>query len=267
MTLVELLRLIGLPEEAAEGVFAFAERGLEGAEPLVAALTDPLHAERAERELEERLRGEKWDVLACLLLAAARAHGEYVRLGIPEKVYEDTMRCFTRFVKEHRALTGEWGFDRGWWAWRATCLRLFRIGALEYELLSGEKRALSLHIPSDASLDLKACRSSHEAARTFFAAYFPAYARAPVVCSSWLLHPALKELLGEESNIVRFQSLFDIVRVDDCDLSYRAFVFRRTDGDIADYPEKTTLQRRLKRYLLAGGRFGSASGVLREEMI
>lgn len=267
MTLVELLRRIGLPEEAAEGVFAFAERGLEGAEPLVAALTDPLHAERAERELEERLRGEKWDVLACLLLAAASAHGEYVRLGIPEKVYIDSMGCFVRFVKEHRALTGEWAFDRGWWAWRATCLRLFRIGALEYELLSGEKRALSLHIPSDASLDLKACRSSHEAARTFFAAYFPAYARAPVVCSSWLLHPALKELLGEESNIVRFQSLFDIVRVDDCDLSYRAFVFRRTDGDIADYPEKTTLQRRLKRYLLAGGRFGSASGVLREEMI
>lgn len=264
MTLVELLRRIGLPEEAAEGVFAFAERGLEGAEPLVAALTDPLHAERAERELEERLRGEKWDVLACLLLAAASAHGEYVRLGIPEKVYEDTMRCFTRFVKEHRALTGEWGFDRGWWAWRATCLRLFRIGALEYELLSGEKRALSLHIPSDASLDLKACRSSHEAARTFFAAYFPAYARAPVVCSSWLLHPALKELLGEESNIVRFQSLFDIVRVDDCDLSYRAFVFRRTDGDIADYPEKTTLQRRLKEHLLRGGHMGSALGIWKE---
>ena len=264
MTLVELLRLIGLPEEAAEGVLAFMERGLEGAEPLVAALTDPLHAERAERELEERLRGEKWDVLACLLLAAASAHGEYVRLGIPEKVYVDTMGCFVRFVKEHRALTGEWAFDRGWWAWRATCLRLFRIGALEYELLSGEKRALSLHIPSDASLDLKACRSSHEAARTFFAAYFPAYARAPVVCGSWLLHPALKELLGEESNIVRFQSLFDIVRVDEDDISYRAFVFRRTDGDIADYPEKTTLQRRLKEHLLRGGHMGSALGIWKE---
>ena len=264
MTLVELLRLIGLPEEAAEGVFAFAERGLEGAEPLVAALTDPLHAERAERELEERLRGEKWGVLACLLLAAASAHGEYVRLGIPEKVYVDTMGCFVRFVKEHRALTGEWGFDRGRWAWRATCLRIFRIGTLEYELLSGEKRALSLHIPSDASLDLKACRSSHEAARTFFAAYFPAYARAPVVCSSWLLHPALKELLGEESNIVRFQSLFDIVRVDEDDISYRAFVFRRTDGDIADYPENTTLQRRLKEHLLRGGHMGSALGICKE---
>ena len=146
-------------------------------------------------------------------------------------------------------------------------MRLFRIGALEYELLSGEKRALSLHIPSDASLDPEACRSSHEAARAFFAVHFPACARAPVVCSSWLLHPALKELLGGESNIVRFQSLFDIVRVDEDDRSYRAFVFRRTDGDIADYPENTTLQRRLKQYLLAGGRFGSASGVLREEMI
>ena len=267
MTLVELLRLISLPEEAAEGVLAFVERGLEGAEPLVAALTDPLKAENAERELEVRLQGEKWGVLACLLLAAARAYEEYARLGIPEKVYEDTMGCFVRFVKEHRVLTGEWGFDRGWWAWRETCLRLFRIGALEYELLSGEKRALSLHIPSDASLDLEACRSSHEAARAFFAAHFPAYARAPVVCSSWLLHPALKELLREGSNIVRFQSLFDLVRVDEDDRSYRAFVFRRTDGDIADYPENTTLQRRLKEHLLRGGRMGSALGVWKEEMI
>ena len=264
MTLVELLRLIGLPEEAAEGVFAFAERGLEGAEPLVAALTDPLHAERAERELEERLRGEKWGVLACLLLAAARAHEEYVRLGFPEKVYEDTMGCFTRFVKEPRALTGEWGFDRGWWAWRMACLRLFRIGALEYELLSGEQRALSLHIPSDASLDPESCRSSHDKARAFFAVHFPASARAPVVCSSWLLHPALKELLGGESNIVRFQSLFDIVRVDEDDTSYRAFVFRRPDGDIADYPENTTLQRRLKEHLLRGGHMGSALGIWKE---
>ena len=264
MTLVELLRLIGLPEEAAEGALKFAGRGLEGAEPLVAALTDPLHAERAERELEERLRGEKWGVLTCLLLAAARVHEEYVRLGISEEVFADTMHCFPRFVKEHHALTGEWGFDRGWWVWRATTLRLFRIGALEYELLSGEKRALSLHIPSDASLDPEACRFSHEAARAFFAAHFPACARAPVMCSSWLLHPALKELLGGESNIVRFQSLFDIVRVDEEDTSYRAFVFRRTDGDIADYPEKTSLQWRLKEHLLQGGRMGAALGIWKE---
>lgn len=261
MTLSKLLRLIGLPEEAAEGVLKAAERGMEGMEPLIAALTDPLHAERAERELEERLRGEKWGVLACLLLAAARAHEEYVRLGIPEKVYEDTMGCFTRFVKEHRALTGEWGFDRGWWAWRMACLRLFRIGALEYEL---EKGRVSLHIPSDGSLQKEAVRDSLHGARVFLGTYFPAYGEAPFWCSSWLLHPALKELLGEESNIVRFQSLFDIVRVDEDDISYRAFVFRRTDGDIADYPENTTLQRRLKEHLLRGGHMGSALGIWKE---
>lgn len=264
MTLAELVRIVGLPGEAADGVLAFAERGLEGAEPLVADLTHPERAERAERELEERLQGEKWGVLTCLLLAAARAHEEYVRLGIPEEVFSDTMRCFPRFVKEHRALTGKWDFDRGWWAWRATSLRLFRIGALEYELISGEKRALSLHIPSDASLDLEACRSSREEARAFFAAHFSICRQAPVVCESWLLHPALRDLLGEESNIVRFASLFDIARVDDEDTSYRAFVFRRTDGDIADYPEKTTLQRRLKEHLLRGGCTGSALGIWKE---
>lgn len=264
MTLSDLLRLIELPEEAAEGALKFAECGMEALEPFVSDLTHPERAERAERGLEERLRGEKWGVLACLLLAAASAHGEYVRLGIPEKVYVDTMGCFVRFVKEHRALTGEWGFDRGWWAWRATCLRLFRIGALEYELISGEKHALSLHIPSDASLDPEVCRSSHETARAFFAAHFSAYQRAPVVCESWLLHPVLRDLLGEESNIMRFRSLFDIARVDDEDTSYRAFVFRRADGNIADYPEKTSLQRRLKEHLLQGGRMGSALGIWKE---
>lgn len=82
MTLSKLLRRIGLPEEAAEGVLGFMERGLEGAEPLVAALMHALKAERAERELEERLREEKWGELACLLLATAGAHEEYVRCSI-----------------------------------------------------------------------------------------------------------------------------------------------------------------------------------------
>ena len=174
------------------------------------------------------------------------------------------MRCFTRFMKEHRALTGEWGFDRGRWAWRATALRLFRIGALEYEL---EKGRVSLHIPSDGSLQKEAVRDSLHGARAFLRTYFPAYGEAPFWCSSWLLHPALRELLNEKSNIVRFRALFDVQRVDNEDLSYRAFVFRRPDGNVFDYPEETALQRRLKQYLLAGGRFGSASGVLREEMI
>ena len=90
MTLADLLRLIGLPEEAAEGALKFAERGMEALEPFVSELTHPERAERAERELEERLRGERWGVLACLLLAATRAHEEYVRPSIPEEVFADT---------------------------------------------------------------------------------------------------------------------------------------------------------------------------------
>ena len=58
--------------------------------------------------------------------------------------------------------------------------------------------------------------------------------------------------------------MFDIARVDEDDHSYRAFVFRRMDGDIADYPEKTSLQRRLKEHLLRGGRMGSALGIRKE---
>ena len=89
MTLSDLLRLIGLPEEAAEGALKFAERGMEALEPFVSDLTHPERDERAERGLEERLRGAKWGVLACLLLAAGRAHEQALRLGIRAAVFAD----------------------------------------------------------------------------------------------------------------------------------------------------------------------------------
>ena len=43
---------------------------------------------------------------------------------------------------------------------------------------------------------------------------------------------------------------------------FLTWVYKRPDIPLADLPESTTLQRNLKKYLLAGGRIGEAAGIL-----
>ena len=51
----------------------------------------------------------------------------------------------------------------------------------------------------------------------FFAEYFPAYRSAQFLCESYLMEPKLLLFLKPDSNIARFQSLFDIVETFDDD--------------------------------------------------
>lgn len=77
--------------------------------------------------------------------------------------------------------------------------------------------------------------------------------------------PKLKEILSEDSNIVRFQNRFDIRVEDKTDLSVLEWAFKvEEDTDFASLPEDTSLQRKAKALLLNGGYVGIGSGVLKE---
>ena len=43
------------------------------------------------------------------------------------------MGCFSRFLRETKARSGRFIFDRAFWAWRHLACRLFRLGTLEFE--------------------------------------------------------------------------------------------------------------------------------------
>ncbi len=193
--------------------------------------------------------------------------------GLPEEIFLATMGAFSRFVREHIESFGCAGFDRGFWTTRQAGALLFRVGTLEYELREeGGERWLSLHIPSDADLGAEALNASVAAARAFFARYRPAWDGVPMRLHTWLLSPALPELLGPSSRIVRFQKAFDIQQVDWDEDGYLEWVYKLR-GDrlettaLTDLPEDTTLQRRMKERLLAGGKIGEARGVLAREFV
>lgn len=190
---------------------------------------------------------------------------EYLRLGISEQIFIDTMACFSRFVGEHMVSFGCYGFDRSFWTVRQISGKLFRIGELEYELLVEEGRNLvSLHIPSDARLQLPLLRNSYLEAKSLIDRTFPDFANVPYVCGSWLLSPNLKDLLPSTSNILKFQQSFMLTGTF-ADQSFKEWVYKRTDIPDADLPENTTLQRSLKAFLLDGGIFHSGEGTLIDE--
>ncbi|RSX57476.1 acyltransferase domain-containing protein [Bifidobacterium samirii] len=210
------------------------------------------------------------------MLAAAAVHtaADYRRRGIPAAVFDATMGCFPRFVGEHRVSYGHYGFDRDFWTYRQLSSMLFRIGELEYELVAdaadtgspfacvGSPRVIAMHIPSDARLTPDACDESLDLARTFLTRFFPDWIGLPFVCESWLLSPALERLLPADSRILAFQRRFDILTTDDDAPDWREWVYRRSDAPIADLPEGTSLQRAMKRHLMAGGKVGTGTGTL-----
>ncbi len=217
--------------------------------------------------LPEDLRGA--DELAEQLLRAVGNRQSGPWQGIGEDVWIDTMKAYARFVREHFASCGVYGFDRGFWTVRQRDARLFRLGELEYELLRGDDGApsIGLHIPSDANLKPERLNASVARARAFMRDRFSEWADAPILCDSWLLSPALRDLLPPGSRILRFQAAFDLTETNpDADGALQ-WVFGLTGAQKAaarleDLPEDTTLRRSMKARLLAGGKVGDATGVL-----
>ena len=202
--------------------------------------------------------------LCCMLRCALRARAEYVRLGIPETIYIDTMAAFSRFVREYQKSYGRYGFNRGSWTPRQVSCRLLRIGQLEYELtMRNGEPVISLHIPTDVDLRPETIRPSIKEALETLNRLFPDYRGKKVFCHSWLLSAQLKDFLPESSNILRFQELFEIEPDGIPGNDVLLWVFQNPKLPKTDFPEDTSLQRKLKRFFLDGGQFLEGAGYLR----
>lgn len=212
--------------------------------------------------------GDGVEELTAQLLTALQNREDGPWENIPEPIWVDTMKCFSRFVDEHHRSLGRHGFDRGFWTTRQVGAKLFRIGQLEYELKEEDgKKTIDLHIPSDAHMDMGLLDESVARAREFLKEYFPDWAEESMECESWLLSPVLASLLPENSNILSFQRAFEIISQDPEPQDVLEWVFRLTQGQqkttpLEALPEGTCLQRSMKAFLLSGGKVGVAQGRL-----
>lgn len=203
---------------------------------------------------------------------AVEAKEAYQEAGITDKIYYDTMQDIIIWIENCQKMYGETGIEEGEWLWRHVTLKLFRIGRLQYELIEPQQdtvlnkkmvkaggRYLNLHIPQGEPLKPEDCRQSLRMAASLFQPF------RSITCHSWLLNPILKQILPEGSNILRYQSLFDIYALDPFSRQAEERVFGILLEDKSLYQETTGLQRALKQYLLQNGSFGGAYGEVKKE--
>lgn len=271
--MVSLAKKIQMPEEVIARIVMISQQiddtfGMEAISKLFSKETWSSGLKELKELLEDDPDGMK---MLTMMLRAAKISGEkYEEVGIGEDIFVETMKCFSRFVKESMARGGKYYFNREWWTTRQLSLLLYRIGELEYELVEKNgKKSIYLHIPSDTDMDLLKLRASYEEARQFLQKYFPAYGTLPMRCESWLMSPALKELLPETSNIIRFQQNFKVEEIYPDEKDYAEWVYNIegdvTGMDMMKLPEKTALQKNMKHYLLNGGTVGTALATLVED--
>ena len=269
-SLKEICSRIELQKEAEKAILAMEEKQEFSQEDKeILRLTEAENWEKARESLKKSIgedpQGMK--ILCCMLKAAAISLEKYREQEIEDRVFDDTMKCFTRFVEEHKASYGIYGFDRDFWTGRQLSLQLFRLGELEYEKVEDEKegRYISIHIPSDADMKEENLRKSLQEAGEFFQKYYPGWSRLPYKCCSWLLSPVLKGLLGEGSRILAFQDMFQIEEVYQDSDAFLEWVFKRKDIPLEELPEDTSLQKNMKAHLLSGGWVGDGMGSLKPE--
>lgn len=260
----QLCRKINMPEEVTQQVVAL--HSTLAVFPCLDLLMQEETWSEGLAQLKEALGEDPggFKRLCCMLRCALRAKAEYDRLGISQEIYVDTMAAFSRFVREHLESYGRYGFDRGFWTPRQVSAKLFRIGQLEYELTAREgEKIVSLHIPTDVDLRPEILRSSLREGLNELYHIFPACEGMPVYCHSWLLSPLLKDFLPKKSNILRFQEMFHIQPDTAPGRDVLLWVFKNPKLPKDEYPENTSLQRKLKKFFLDGGEFLEGKGYLR----
>lgn len=265
MDIRTLCQGIAMPEEMVQKVYGFAaDFDFSAVEENLNRMMESTTAADACARLQVQLGDDPEGVamLSCQLYCACQICRRYREMNIPDSVFFDTMGCYTRFVRECCVYKGSCQFDRGWWTWRQISMRLFRLGELEFE--QKPNGTVAIHIPSDARFTPALVEKSIAMAKSFIPLVAPQYANADFTCRSWLLSPYLAQLLGDSSNILSFRNRFDIREVEEDDYSFIPWLFQCVpDTPVSAFPERTTLQRKAKKYILSGGKIGIAFGVLK----
>lgn len=123
-------------------------------------------------------------------------------------------------------------------------------------LLPGDN-IMRVHIPYGGRLDKEQCEDSYKRAREVFEQSYPEIKFTAFTIGCWMLSPVLREILPKESNIIEFQSKYNIFpeKSGAVDAFMYVFGFRGAsvdEIDLQNLPETNSLMRGVKKKALEG---------------
>ena len=220
---------------------------------------------------EEVLRKEESALWFLWLYShmACKVYDKYNELGISEEIFWDTFQDIRFWCENTEREFGTLGLAEYEWFYRHLDMVLFRLGRLQFEQMQMDQemvsngvclekgtKVINIHIPQGEPLVWEECEKSLEKAKKYFGW------DKPYVCHSWLLYPGLDEVLSENSNIREFRRHFKVVQVDYKEREAEWRVFGKILKNVAKYPEETSLQRKVKAYLLSGKSLGNGWAIV-----
>ena len=216
---------------------------------------------------------ETYFFLRCL----EELYVRYENAGISEKIFWDTAADLRFKLSECHAVHGIWGTFVGSWNPPFYRMERFALGRFQYErtpfpsdgyekkgaIIEKGEPVLNFHIPSSGRMPKEVRLDSYREAYRFYGTSRKD-GLLVLICDSWLLYPNHRSILPESSNILSFMDDFEIISSREADnFPDQWRVFGNTEGlSPSDLPEKTSLQRAFKSYLLSGGKMGSGFGVI-----
>jgi hypothetical protein len=199
----------------------------------------------------------------------------YKEKNIPHDILLATINELAISMNQNHEESSEWGFDGYSWLIHHLRGRMFRLGRLIFEIayisewhLQPEESKpdlnlgdpiLSVHISRGGRLDESAVLESFELAKEFFPKVLIFNFKAFWV-STWLFDPELGKLLPPDSNIVKFQKLFTIIKYWESDDGFSQVFGNITKENINGAPTDTHLRKTLVKHILSGGKMQCGAG-------
>lgn len=199
---------------------------------------------------------------------------KYSEKGIPDDILYDTLSDIKRWLDTYSEINGRLYLGELYWLKQHLSMNLFKIGRLQYafgkakndihnkKIKKGDN-VIEVHIPADGPLLREDCENSLKMAKQFFEEFYPNYKFEYFTCHSWLLDRTLKEILAPESNIIKFQDMFEVIESEES-FSILKYVFRwdATKENINLYDTRSSFAANVKDSINNGKKFYEALGVI-----
>lgn len=272
------------PTEAADALeadFQSIRFNNEVASLLDAAVENYLHGDGKLREMQIPLIADLTGIhpftldMILFLVCACSLRSVYKEQGLADGLFLDTMRDLQYKLTECKQMHSVWGTSVAWWYRDFFLLRRFALGRLQYErttftfdefggVLKKGDTVYNIHIPSSGPLTPESVVDSFRKAHAFFGSELK-NGILPVQCASWFMEPALAERFSETSNLKSVYRMFEILKVEKTEHNphfWRIFGMNYSEEALKSAPERSSLQRTVKQYLLEGNCMGVGRGYL-----
>lgn len=216
------------------------------------------------------------NLLACLYFCE-ELEKKYMAQGIEEQILIDSLQDLVLWNDTYYKMYSDIGISEFPWLDRTFLMQIFRLGRLQFSMFRSEfdieelcikvdDNVLEVHIPKGESLNYGECLESFKMAKNFFKKYYPDFPAEWCICHSWLLDESILPLLGEKSNIRKFQTLFKPVMRNASDSVIRfTFNWNTTREKLSECKSSSTFAEKLKQRALAGDEFYEVLGIRRLE--